>query len=252
MEGHRGYVADGWKIVTHVDPGERWDETDWELYDLTADFAEHDDLAAVHPEKVTALEAKWWAAAARYQVLPIDDRSPRERGRTAFPRMRNFGRKRFAYEIGTNTIDRIQAPQLTHRSFTVTARIAPHKRGEAGVLAAMGDRSSGYAFFVQDERLHWLVNLAGEEVLLSSSGPIREQASTLAFEFARGEDGASGIGRLRIDGDVVAEGALASPVPRMTWEGLDIGRDQRLPVTPRYQAPFAFEGDLREVAFEIE
>jgi arylsulfatase len=251
MEGHRGYVADGWKIVTHRDPDQAWDDPAWELYHLEQDFAEYDDLAGQHPEKVAELEAKWWRAAERYQVLPVDDRSPMERGRTSFARMRSFGRKRFVYEPGTNTVDRIRAPLLAGRSFTVTARVARRSAGEDGVLVALGDRASGFAFFVQHDRLHWLVNRAGYELGISSPDTIPAPASELAFEFERGADGRGGVARLRVDGALLAEQSLPTAVPSMSWEGLDIGRDLRLPVTPRYAAPFAFEGDLEEVTFEI-
>ena len=251
MEGHRGYVADGWKIVTHRDPGQAWDEPAWELYHLDQDFAEHFDLAAERPEKVAELEARWWEAAERYQVLPVDDRSPMERGGASLARMRGEARSRYAYDPGTNTVDRIAAPRLGRRSFTVTARIAPWQPGQDGVLAALGESTSGYAFFVQEDRLHWVLNLAGREIALASSAPIPAGATELAFDFEHEPGGHGGLGRLRAGPEVLAEGGLPAAEPHITWEGLDVGRDQRLPVTSRYAAPFAFQGGLEELVYEL-
>ena len=42
----------------------------WELYDITADRTESNDLSAKHPEKVRALVARWEAWASRSNVLP--------------------------------------------------------------------------------------------------------------------------------------------------------------------------------------
>jgi arylsulfatase len=42
----------------------------WELYDLTKDRVEGNDLAGKHPEKVRELAAKWEAWAKRAKVIP--------------------------------------------------------------------------------------------------------------------------------------------------------------------------------------
>jgi hypothetical protein len=51
---------------------------------------------------------------------------------------------------------------------------------------------------------------------------------------------------------VIAQQELQTPVAGLSWEGLDIGRDLRMPVSPRYAAPFPYRGELREVVFEID
>jgi arylsulfatase len=66
-----------------------------------------------------------------------------------------------------------------------------------------------------------------------------------------------GSGRLRVDGKVVAEGKLEHTVPlRFTGDsGMDVGRDNGLPVSPGYyyylRRPFAFEGTIERVTFEL-
>jgi predicted oxidoreductase len=46
MNGHRGYYADGWEIVTLHQPLTPFDDAEWELYDLTKDISESNDLSA--------------------------------------------------------------------------------------------------------------------------------------------------------------------------------------------------------------
>ncbi len=55
MLGHRGILKDGWKAVTHHEPGTPFDDDTWELYHLDDDFSEHDDLAQQEPERLKAL-----------------------------------------------------------------------------------------------------------------------------------------------------------------------------------------------------
>ena len=62
----------------------------------------------------------------------------------------------------------------------------------------------------------------------------------------------AGTGHLEVGGRRVASAKLPAGGALPTWEGLDIGRDLRLPVTPDYEAPFAFEGELGEVVFDLE
>ncbi len=63
-EGNRAVRAGDWKLVAKGPGGP------WELYDITADRTESNDLSAKHPEKVRALVARWEAWASRSNVLP--------------------------------------------------------------------------------------------------------------------------------------------------------------------------------------
>jgi arylsulfatase A-like enzyme len=46
----------------------------WELYNLDEDFSEANDLAAANPQKLHDLQDIFWAEAAKYNVLPLNDR----------------------------------------------------------------------------------------------------------------------------------------------------------------------------------
>jgi arylsulfatase len=62
-EGNRAVRSGNWKIVSTY-PGE------WELYDMTTDRVERNDVAAQHPDIVARLGAAWSAWATRAHVDP--------------------------------------------------------------------------------------------------------------------------------------------------------------------------------------
>ena len=62
-EGHRAIRSGEWKLVAKQ-PGP------WELYNLTTDRTEMNDLAARHPDRVAEMTAQWQAWAQRVGVLP--------------------------------------------------------------------------------------------------------------------------------------------------------------------------------------
>ncbi len=79
--GNRGIYHDGWTAVTrHSIPWDasvvppKFTEDKWELYNTNDDFSQSQDLAAKYPDKLKALQQLFLAEAAKYNVLPLDDR----------------------------------------------------------------------------------------------------------------------------------------------------------------------------------
>src|SRR5262249_25029824 len=79
--GNSGVYSDGWFAGTvHRAPWEARppasrDAEKWELYHVAEDFSQAKDLAASNPDKLKEMQALFLSEAAKYQVLPIDDRS---------------------------------------------------------------------------------------------------------------------------------------------------------------------------------
>lgn len=269
LAGNRAYVSDSWKIVTYVPRGQSYDSVPWELYNLREDFSESNNLADKYPDKVKELEKKWFAAAKRYDVLPIDDRPIMEKGRGAMALIENVRYRHFEYEPGMSTIHNIQAPILTGRSFSITAKIDGFKEAQEGVLVALGGYDVGYSLFVQEGRLHYETNIGGYRTKLYSSGKLPSGQVEVQVHFAIGKAGHDTAHKQQTDGDfsahelpqgeltllvngkVVGSKHFAPPVPFNVWEGLDIGRDLRTPVSKAYSSPFKFQGELVNVIFEI-
>ena len=78
--GNRGIYHDGW--LAHTVHRAAWeasnraaaDEDKWELYHVEEDFSSTNDLAAKKPSKLKELQELFLKEAAKYHVLPLDDR----------------------------------------------------------------------------------------------------------------------------------------------------------------------------------
>ena len=269
VAGHRAFAtAEGWKIVSFADNKDAyttpWDEAPWQLYRTDRDVSETEDLAAEFPERVAALEAKFWKAAEANRVLPIDDRVYRDRA----DRRALLVKKRVVLQAGTETIPLYGAPMTLGRDFTIETTMRRESKDQGGVIVAHGDLASGYTLFVKDNRLHYELNRAGDHFHLESPelplGEVQvsfvfDQTSPL-FSLARSVvrsgridwmSALAGTGHLEVEGRRVASAKLPAGGALPTWEGLDVGRDLRLPVTTRYEAPFTFQGELDEVVYDL-
>ncbi len=67
-EGNRAIREGDWKLVAKGRHGQ--DDVKWELYDLSKDRSELNDLSESHPEKKANLIALWTEQAKRTEVLP--------------------------------------------------------------------------------------------------------------------------------------------------------------------------------------
>jgi arylsulfatase len=79
--GNRGIYSDGWLARTiHRAPWEQkprasLDQDSWQLFDTRNDYSLATDLAGKNPAKLKEMQALFMKEAAKYNVLPIDDRS---------------------------------------------------------------------------------------------------------------------------------------------------------------------------------
>lgn len=124
-----------------------------------------------------------------------------------------------------------------------------------GVLAAQGSGFGGWSLFVQAGRLHYVHNFVALDLTeLSAAMPTTPGEHTLGFRFEKSADH-TGTGRLVIDAEEVASAVIPTFTPvrwAITGEGLCCGFQFGLPVSRRYQSPFAFTGALRRVSVEVD
>jgi arylsulfatase A-like enzyme len=247
MFGHRGLWQDGWKAVAYHPPGTPFDSDAWELYHLDEDFSETEDLAVVHPEKLSALIQAWWAEAEACKVLPLDDRfGPRfAENATRF----HGPRKHFVFHAGMGHLPTDVAPDVRSRAFLIEAhaKLAP---GDEGVLIAHGDATCGYCLFVRDGRLSYVMNVGGRLATTTSDRLVPAGHHRLGVA-VRHEPGKRAI-TLLIDGEAAGSGETDLGFHSfISWTGLDIGRDRGSPVAD-YPAPFAFTGALKKVTVTMD
>ena len=227
-EGNRA-VRDGqWKLVAKGPGGP------WELYDMTADRTEMNDLASRHPERVKTLAAKWQAWAARSSVLPWPWNTSSNRSLSTATR--------FDLAPGAS-LPGAEAPNYINRPFTVTARIATP--GRQGVLAAQGGRAHGWALFFQEGALRFAINRSGSLEDFTSGDPAFATAKTITATL----DATAALS-LAADGRVILSSPTAGFPSVYPVDGLQVGRDVGGAVGP-YATPFAFTGEISGVLIEL-
>ncbi len=248
MLGDRGIWCDGWKAVTRHQKGAPFEQDTWELYHIDHDFSENTNLALMHPEKLRELVDLWWAEAGRYDVLPLDDR---DRERTAAS-LRATSRQLYVYRAGMARVDRLSAPNISNRSYRITAEINLSNASEQGVLFAAGGRFGGYVLFMKNGRLVHEYNCGGERRFILESPNILP-AGSHCVEFSFKKTGSlKGTGSLIIDGQTLNTQEMNQLWPLLpNATGVHCGRDDGSPVSESYACPNTFTGRISHVHVEV-
>jgi arylsulfatase A-like enzyme len=266
MFGNRGIYHKGWTAVTkHRTPwilvGQKTiplDEDIWELYDTTKDWSQAKNLAKQMPEKLAELQRLFLIEAARYNVLPLDDRTaerfdPDLAGRPVLVR----GNTQLLFGGMGRLLENCVLP-LKNKSHAVTAEIDVPEGGAEGVIISQGANIGGWSLYAQDGKLKYCYNLSGvDHFFAESDRPIPAGRHQVRMEFAYegGGRGKGGKATLYIDGDRVGE--VDVPRTHMTVfsadDGLDVGRDGGAPVSPDYGPQGnTFNGYVRGVQLAIK
>ena len=277
MMGDHAIYHDGWILSTKVirppwqvigpvnqDPA---NNVTWELYDLSKDWTQADDVAAANPQKVKELQELFLNEARKYQVLPMDASVAT---RLVQPRPNiTAGRSEFDYTRPLTGIPQGDSPQLLNTSYTIRAEVEVPDGGAEGMLLTSGGRFGGYGFYVLKGKPVFLWNLVdlkrirweGPDALTAGKHAVEFDfkydgigAGTLAFNSMSGI-GQSGTGVLKVDGKEVATQKMPHTLPLiLQWdETFDIGSDTGTSVDDHdYQVPFAFTGRLDKLTISID
>ena len=276
MMGDHAIYHDGWIASTKVirppwdvlgpvnqDP---FNNVTWELYDLSKDWTQDNDVAAAHPEKVQEMKELFLKEARKYEVLPLDATVAT---RIVQPRSNiTAGRSEFVYTAPLTGIPMGDAPSLLNASYKITADVEIPEGGAEGMLVTEGGRFGGYGFYVLKGKPVFLWNLLdlkrirweGPEALAPGKHTLEFDFKydglgfgTLAFNNLSGI-GQSGTGVFKVDGKEVATQKLEHTLPFvLQWdETFDIGSDTGTPVDDKdYQVPFKFTGKLTKLTLKI-
>ena len=155
MMGDHAIYHDGWIASTKV-IRPPWEITGavsqdpagfpWELYDLTKDWTQSNDIAAENPEKLKEMEAIFWQEAEKYQVLPLDA-SVATRLVTPRPSL-TAGRDEFAWKGTFTGTPNGDAPSVLNTSYTITADVEVPADGGDGMIITQGGRFGGYGLYL--------------------------------------------------------------------------------------------------------
>jgi arylsulfatase A-like enzyme len=276
MFGDHAIYHDGWIASTKVmrppwivagavsqDPA----SFPYELYDVTHDWTQFNNLAGKYPEKVKELDKLFWEEAAKYQVMPLDATVAQ---RIVAPRPSlSAGRTTFTWSGEITGTPNGDAPSILDSSYHYTAEVEIPQGGGEGMIVTQGGRFGGYGFYVLKGKPVFLWNFfnlerarwQGPEVLLPGKHTLEFDfryngmgLGTLAYDSVSGV-GQGGTGVLTVDGKAVATQTLPHTIPFiLQWdENFDIGADTGTPVDDQdYQVPFAFTGKLNKLTLTID
>jgi hypothetical protein len=276
MMGDHAIYHDGWIASTKVmrppwvisggvgaDPA----TYPWELYDLTKDWTQSEDLATQHPKKLKELQELFWKEAEKYQVLPLDATVAT---RLIAPRPSiTAGRNVFTWTAPLTGTPNGDAPSVLNASYNFKAEVEVPGGGAEGMLITQGGRFAGYGFYVLKGKPVFLWNLLdlkrvrweGPEVLSPGRHVLEFDfkydglgMGTLAYASMSGI-GRGGTGVLKVDGKEVATQEMERTLPLiLQWdENLDVGSDTGSPVDDAdYQVPFAFTGKIERITLTID
>ena len=247
MFGHRAIWHNGWKAVCYHEPGSNYDTEQWELYHADEDASEAHDLAAQHPDKLRSLIVLWWAEAGKNGVLPLDDRRGGALFKSAQFRGNTARRNKFVLYPPVSRYSSNVAPPTGNRAFSISADFTLGASRQ-GCIVARGSANGGYALFVQDGHLVFDYNHFHEHSQVRSSIALPHGACVAGMRMERVAK--SGTATLFIDGRDCGAVEIPAMAAMVSSTGMDVGRSVA-PVCHDYEPPFAFDGELRSVSFEI-
>ena len=267
VAGNRAIYHEGWYARTiHRAPWEPKprrslkDNSAWELYDVRADFSLADDLAAKNPKKLAELQALFLKEAAKYHVLPMDDRVFERLDSAAVGRPDLMaGRKTLVLAEGMTGMLEGIFPNVKNRSNVITAEIEVPASGGNGTVIAQGGRFGGWSLYVKDGVPAYDYNFLGlQRFSIASTQKLTPGKHQVVFDFAYDGGGPAkgGKGTLLVDGKKVGEGRIGVTQPGMfsADETADVGIDLGTPVVEAIgaEAKSRFTGRIPKLTVEVK
>ncbi|HJM28160.1 MAG: arylsulfatase [Acidimicrobiales bacterium] len=246
--GSRALIAGEWKAVCRHQQGADYDTEQWELYKLTDDWSECNDLAESEPKKLAELQNLWWEEAEKHGVLPLDDRGfelfgARFRDLSPHPTSRKY-----VYRPPMSPIPGQASAAIGGRSFDLTATVTREKNDE-GVLFSTGTENSGISIFIQKERLVVDYNAFDNHSVVTSTVEVPTGNSTLLAQFRRLKEG--GEIEIYINGELSGSVEVPLFMRMISSVGSSIGYDHGSAVSPQYESPFPFAGQLHQIEIQL-
>ncbi|GGH41624.1 arylsulfatase [Cribrihabitans marinus] len=277
MMGQWALWQDGWFLATEVNRApwvsnaspnpDPLNNQVFELYNLTTDPAQANNIAKDHPDRVRDMRQTFIREAAKYQVFPMDASFTT---RLAQPRPNiTAGRKEFVYTRPMTGLPQGDSPSILNTSYTITAEIEVPEGGAEGMILTSGGRFTGYGFYLLDSKPVFLWNMLdlnrvkwqGSEALPAGKHTIEFDfeyeglgGQTLAYNSMSGL-GQAGTGTLKVNGETVDSKKLDKTIPViLQWdEAFDIGSDTLTGVNDDdYKPPFALTAKLDKLTIAVD
>jgi hypothetical protein len=263
--GSRAIYQDGWiaaafgPLVPWL-PGApglgTWDSAKdrWELYQISKDFSEANDLASQDPERLADLQKVFDEQARANKVYPLGAGiwlrlHPEDRIKSPY--------RSWQFDATTTRMPEFTAPGLGRENNTVTID-AEVGENASGVLYALGGAGGGLTLYMDKGDLVYEYNMMIiERTIARSAGKIaagkRRIEVTTQLESPKPLSPAEIV--LKVDGEEVARTMVKRTVPAAfsASETFDVGVDLGSAVSLDYfdRAPFKFDGKIDKVGVKL-
>ena len=259
--GSRAMYEDGWIAATFGPlvpwlPGApglaQWDSAKdkWELYQVSKDFSESNDLAAKDPQRLAQLQKTFDEQAKANKVYPLGAGiwlrlHPEDRIKTPYTSWR--------FDATTTRMPEFTAPGVGRASNTVTID-AEFGEDASGVLYALGGAGGGLTLYMDKGWITYEYNMMIIERYLARStskiAPGKHRIEVVTrLESAQPLSPAEVV--LKVDRQEVASTTVKRTVPGAfsASETFDVGVDLGSTVSIDYfdRRPFRFDGNIEKV-----
>ncbi len=259
--GSRAMYQDGWIAATFGPlvpwlPGApglaQWDSAKdkWELYQVSKDFSESNDLAAKEPQRLAQLQKTFDEQAKANKVYPLGAGiwlrlHPEDRIKTPYTSWR--------FDATTTRMPEFTAPGVGRASNTVTID-AEFGEDASGVLYALGGAGGGLTLYMDKGWITYEYNMMIIERYLARStskiAPGKHRIEVVTrLESAQPLSPAEVV--LKVDRQEVASTTVKRTVPGAfsASETFDVGVDLGSTVSIDYfdRRPFRFDGNIEKV-----
>jgi arylsulfatase len=266
IASHQGIYHQGWSAMAlhrpysfpGIDNSSRpFTEAEWdELYDGRTDWSQARNLAAEMPDKLAELRRLFTIEAAKFNVLPLDDRSFERFNAELVGRPQLItGNVQMLY-AGMTRLSENSVLVLKNKSYSVTAEVDVPGSGAQGTIVAQGGSFGGWGLYVMNNVLKYCYNLFGmERYVVAAGAPLPAGTHQVRAEFAYdgGGLGKGGDVALYVDGRPAGKGRVEATEP-MTFsldETTDVGCETGTTVAGEYSAKeSAFTGAINWVRLE--
>ncbi|MEL7296856.1 MAG: arylsulfatase [Pseudomonadota bacterium] len=267
--GSLAMYKDGWWAAARVPYGQVMTAdnlagVDWQLFDLTSDFAQTTNIASEHPDELNKLQEAFKKTAIVNQVFPITNAHP------------ILDRKPVTAKTGTHVFYRgakhysnYGFPNTISRSWTMEVKVEVPTGGASGVVVNEGGRFAGWGviffegvpnfIYRSDDTPDGTLVLSTEKALEPGPHTIKISVDQKGKPVGRREthkltgknEGASFA--LSVDGTVVARGELdTTPGNSFQFQGAAVGHSNGSALLPLYTGKFRFNGEIERIVFDLQ
>ncbi len=261
---NRGIYHKGWTAVTRH--GVPWigsykrafDDDVWELYDTNTDWTQAKDLAKKNPQKLAELQRLFLIEAAKYNVIPLDDRTFERFNADIAGRPQLIKGNSQILFGGMSRLSEGSLVTTHNKSYSLTAEIEVPKSGANGVIVALGGGVGGWSLYAHEGKLKHCYNFFGIEYYYAQGKkpiPPGKHQVRMEFEYDGGGLAKGGKVSLYVDGKKDGDGRVDRTVPMLfsADETCDVGKETGSTVSPEYgMEGNAFSGKVNWVQIDLE